>query len=832
MKSFLANSACNGRPPKNLRTKKYRSRPKLVQKMMVERDVARFLVAPQGYGKTMLAFEYANVVSNFANTFWINCQSPCFLRDLDDGVVASTLSLLGGRGSLAVFEDVPFLGDGRAEAFSHDIDTLLSDGWEVLVTVTPVADSLSDLQKDRVCIASKDLLVDADEIDSAGNSGFGECDRVASFVWGTDSDVDALLQGMKTAGAPAELVLVEFVMLVLGEGSIEDVSFVVKGVKKDTLRLLEECYPHLGIDLIEERFKAHSAPIGKITKACHALIGRIVEGATASSRDALVGRLADLLVRRGMWQRSCDLVAALCPRKKRALWIEGVQDDFVRAGYPACIQELFESSGLEGASLSSGMALAAAQRLHLLRDDAKASCFAARVLAGSDASAHQRIGAALLAEECAEGERRRKARSVLERGVCAGAAEEDSALYCAARARLLEEGNLEEAIGTLEGCGDESLQEPSVLLEVVRAAKLARELGSLSERKYGPDAPHRRANALVVRAIRLCEKEDEPTVYEALLREAVGFEAVGDAGLSRRRKAERILSSLATQREEAKAKRVLSELPPNVVSFRAASAQVPLMHVRLFGGMEVRVGGEVIDEKAFQKHKATTLLAILVLHRGKEVPRSELLDVLWPDTSSEKSVNSFYSLWSLLRRALMDERGACPYLAKHQKSYMVDAHYVKSDVEEFESICRMLTFEEPEAGVWMEAFVRLEEDFACGLLPSEASNAYIARLRERFRTRLADVYVTAADRLCDAGEPRAALWFAQAALERFEKREDTFCALMRAQMSTGQRSLAMDTFFECKRFMKEDLGMDPSERIVRLHRRLLDEANGGSLVSA
>lgn len=371
-----------------------------------------------------------------------------------------------------------------------------------------------------------------------------------------------------------------------------------------------------------------------------------------------------------------------------------------------------------------------------------------------------------------------------------------------------------------------------MLLEVVRAARLARELESRSGRKYGPDAPHRRANALVIRAIRLCEREDEPTVYEALLREAVGFEAVGDASLSRRRKAERILSSLAAQREEAKAKRALSELPSNVVSFRAANTQVPLMHVRLFGGMEVRVGGEVVDEKAFQKHKATTLLAILVLHRGKEVPRSELLDVLWPDTSSDKSVNSFYSLWSLLRRALMDERGACPYLAKHQKSYMVDAHYVKSDVEEFESICRMLTFEEPEAGVWMEAFARLEEDFACGLLPSEASNAYIARLRERFRTRLADVYVTAADRLCDADEPRAALWFAQAALERFEKREDAFCALMRAQMSTGQRSLAMDTFFECKRFMKEDLGMDPSERIVRLHRRLLDEANGGSLVSA
>lgn len=832
MKSFLANSACNGRPPKNLRARKYRSRPKLVQRMMSERDVARFLVAPQGYGKTMLALEYASVVSNFANTFWVNCQSPCFLRDLDGGVVASTLSLLGGRGSLAIFEDVPFLGDGRAETFSRDIDTLLSDGWEVVVTATPVADSLGDLQKDRICIASKDLLIDADEIDSAGSAGFGDCDRIASFVWGTDRDADALLQGLKTAGTPAELTLVEFVMLVLGEGSIEEVLSIVKGMRKDTLRLLEECYPHLGIDLIEERFKARSMPIGKIAKACHASIGRTVEGATASNRDALVSRLADLLVRHGMWQRSCDLMATLCSRKKRAPWIENVQDDFVRAGFPACIQELFESSGLDGASLSSGMALAAARRLHLLQDSAKSAYFAARVLDRPDAATCQRIEAALLVDECAEGKQRRTAQLVLEGDARSGVAAQDSGLYCAARARLLEEKDLEGALGALESCSGESLQQQPVLLEVARAARLARDVESGRKRERDPKALHRRANALVARAIALCEKKSEPTVYEALLHEAVGFEAVSNANLSRRRKVERILSGLNAQREEARAKRVLSDLPPNVVPLRAASAQIPLLHVRLFGGMEVRMGGEVVDEKAFQKHKATTLLAILVLHRGKEVPRSELLDVLWPDTSSEKSVNSFYSLWSLLRRALVDERGTCPYLAKHQKSYMVDAHFVKSDVEEFESICRMLTFEEPEAETWMEAFARLEEDFACGLLPSESSNAYIARLRERFKTRLADVYVTAADRLCDVDEPRAALWFAQAALDRFEKREDAFCALMRAQMSTGQRSLAMDTFFECKRFMKEDLGMDPSERIMRLHRRLLDEANGGSLVSA
>ena len=75
--SFLANSACNGRPPEEFAYEaKYRSRPKLVQKMGSSAMWLAFVVAPQGYGKTMLAFKYANVVSNFANTFWVNLPKP------------------------------------------------------------------------------------------------------------------------------------------------------------------------------------------------------------------------------------------------------------------------------------------------------------------------------------------------------------------------------------------------------------------------------------------------------------------------------------------------------------------------------------------------------------------------------------------------------------------------------------------------------------------------------------------------------------------------------------------------------------------------------------
>ena len=58
--------------------------------MLKGRDVARFIVAPDGYGKTLLALDYAETMFSWSHTFWVKAASPCFIRDLDDGVVASS----------------------------------------------------------------------------------------------------------------------------------------------------------------------------------------------------------------------------------------------------------------------------------------------------------------------------------------------------------------------------------------------------------------------------------------------------------------------------------------------------------------------------------------------------------------------------------------------------------------------------------------------------------------------------------------------------------------------------------------------------------------------
>ncbi len=205
---------------------------------------------------------------------------------------------------------------------------------------------------------------------------------------------------------------------------------------------------------------------------------------------------------------------------------------------------------------------------------------------------------------------------------------------------------------------------------------------SLSLALSGSTVPMRRivANALVIRAIRLCEKEDEPTVYEALLREAVGFRRPWEMQAFRAGERPSALSSL--QREEAKAKRALSSFLPTSRFFQGRKApRFPLCTCAFFGGMEVRVGGEVVDEKSLSNARPRRCSPFWFCTGAKKFLEASCSTCFGPTHRAKKSVNSFYSLWSLLRRALMDERGACPYLAKHQKSYMVDAHYVKSDVE-------------------------------------------------------------------------------------------------------------------------------------------------------
>ncbi|MEG0759297.1 MAG: bacterial transcriptional activator domain-containing protein, partial [Raoultibacter sp.] len=107
------------------------------------------------------------------------------------------------------------------------------------------------------------------------------------------------------------------------------------------------------------------------------------------------------------------------------------------------------------------------------------------------------------------------------------------------------------------------------------------------------------------------------------------------------------------------------------------------------------------------------------------------------------------------------------------------------------------------------------------LLPSESKNDFINQARNEYRARLVDALVAASTRLFEHGELQASMWFAHAGVRRDSTREDAYTALMRAQIATGQRTAALDTYFRCKSFLSDELGIDPSPQAMTLYQTII-----------
>ena len=58
-------------------------------------------------------------------------------------------------------------------------------------------------------------------------------------------------------------------------------------------------------------------------------------------------------------------------------------------------------------------------------------------------------------------------------------------------------------------------------------------------------------------------------------------------------------------------------------------------------------------------------------------------------------------------------------------------------------------------------------------------------------------------------------------MEVDSKREDTYFALMKAQIAAGQRCGAIRTYFECRKFLSDELGLDPSRETKGLYDQLI-----------
>lgn len=819
--------------------------------MLRERSVARFLVAPDGFGKTQLALEYADVVFSFAHTFWFPSKSPCFLRDLDKGALADGVLARDAAAKLVVFDDVPRLDDVRADAFSRTVDALLARGVEVVVSLAPSCDAYASRQPDRVALFSSDLLLSDGELDGAAGES---ASRVPSIAWGGGKGGEAVVAGFVAEGLPSDELAIAFRMLAFAAGSVADA--VPPGIPparaRDVVAELAARYPYFGIDDGRERFDAPEVSEEQLAKAFAPRLADLADAHGASDSDEVVCGIASELVRRGRPGRACRLVAAASSRPARETWLAEHDRQLVDRCCLEPASALYSSARPPRESEGGRLQACEALRRYVLGDRVGAYELAAPLGKSAVVAEEVRSFAAVVAtaaapdEACRADADRSLDRVALPRDVlfsddplsrvvlqpwraCAtivALARADAASACAAWVRAEEIGcDGAAAIAAAAGVAAHAAgamaaggERPALPSEAMPSlSRMARFLASFAQREVAESGRAGLWSVMAgdaLEAVRaLAPSFDDP-----------GIEPAASAAV-RIARADVFEQRLRASRQ-ATGRRRRGCPPPSAERAKAgavARVAAPTLRVELFGGMSVSIGGELVDESAFGRRKLKTLLALLVIEAGREVPRDRLAEAIWPNRPIDAARKNMYSLWSRLKRALSLPDGTCPYLVRMPNGYKLDDAALESDVRRVEEICRMLLFGRLDPDAWVEALSELGAISAGGFMPCETDNEAIAAKRREYHVRVVDALVGASRRLVDEGDAQAALWFARAAHEFERTREDVYCALMAAQISSGQRSAALATYFECKRFLADGLGIDPSTEIVDLYRSIIEE---------
>ncbi|MDP9021281.1 MAG: winged helix-turn-helix domain-containing protein, partial [Actinomycetota bacterium] len=241
------------------------------------------------------------------------------------------------------------------------------------------------------------------------------------------------------------------------------------------------------------------------------------------------------------------------------------------------------------------------------------------------------------------------------------------------------------------------------------------------------------------------------------------------------------------------------------------------MEFRILGPLEAVADGEAL-EMGTPRQRA--LLALLLVRAGQTVSTDRLADDLWDGAPPETARHSLQTYVHRLRRALGAEAWR---LETRPPGYQLKVSVDELDALRFEQL----------AADGHRALVRGDTEAAFDLLTTSLDlwrGTVLADLNdvsalEPERARLDGLRLTAVEERIEAdlqlGRHVALAEEITALLDEHPYRERLWGQLMLALYRTGRQGDAVRTFRQAQEVLAEELGLDPSPWLSRLHERIL-----------
>lgn len=259
-----------------------------------------------------------------------------------------------------------------------------------------------------------------------------------------------------------------------------------------------------------------------------------------------------------------------------------------------------------------------------------------------------------------------------------------------------------------------------------------------------------------------------------------------------------------------------------------ATLRVSPFKISLLGSLSLEFKGEKTLLSSWSRSKTRELFIALALNVGSEIARDEMIERLWPGKNMKAALNSYYVAWSQMKSFLasLDERfkALIPIHSSGAHGY-IDPSVCTVDVLEFSRLVQqarmLIAHNQPREA--LEIFEKASQRYTGDLLPGDTHLEWLDQPREHYHTLYIEAMITAAETALVLCDTQRAIFFINDALQRDRNREKLFELAMRAYAKASRREDAIKAYLDCKRYLQEELGLDPSKEITALYLEIIKE---------
>ncbi|WP_018681854.1 AfsR/SARP family transcriptional regulator [Actinokineospora enzanensis] len=247
------------------------------------------------------------------------------------------------------------------------------------------------------------------------------------------------------------------------------------------------------------------------------------------------------------------------------------------------------------------------------------------------------------------------------------------------------------------------------------------------------------------------------------------------------------------------------------------------MEFRVLGSVEVHEAGRAYRPRAA---KLRDVLRLLVFRAGEFVATDTIMQELWEDNPPVSSITTTQTYIYHLRRAFAEELGVPrpeDVLTTRQAGYLLRADPADTDCGRFAALIgrgRDLA----GAGRWAEAAAALREALALWHEP-HARSATVTTLNAQHLEHYQELHRAAVELRVTAdlrqGRHRELIPELRALVLRNPLNEWFHAQLISCLGVSGRRGEALEAYRSARRIIIDELGLEPSVELQRVHREML-----------